>query len=83
MNKRKTARKRKTALKKKIAYIYAVLTKKRTVIFQNEIYDYNVPKLVEMKTARLLKMTGFFEFEKVRDEDKRSDQERQEENKEK
>ena len=76
MNKKKTARKRKTAQKrKKIAYIYAVLTKKRTVIFQNEIYDFNVPKLVDMKTARLLKKIGFFEFEKVRDEDKGSDQE--------
>jgi len=83
MNKKKTAHKRKTAQKRKIAYIYAVLTKKRTVIFQNEGYDFNVPKLVEKKTARLLRKTGLFKFEKVVDEDKRSDQKGQEENKEK
>jgi len=54
--------------------VCAILTEKRTVTFYNERYDLNVPKIVDKKTARLLRKTGLFKFEKMRDENQRSDQ---------
>ncbi|MBU2597659.1 MAG: helix-turn-helix transcriptional regulator [Actinobacteria bacterium] len=54
--------------------VCAILTEKRTVTFYNERYDRNVPKIVNVKTARFLRKTGLFKFEKMRDENQRSDQ---------
>jgi len=68
-------------MRKKTAYVYAILKEKRTVTFHNERYNLNVPKIVDKKTARLLKETGLFKFEKVSDENQGSNQKRQEENK--
>ncbi len=83
MKKRKTARKRKTALKKKTVYVNAILKDKKSFCIKNERYDKDIPKTVDKKTARLLRATGFFKFERIVNEDKGSHQKRQEENKEK
>lgn len=68
MKKKKTARKRKTAQKrKKIAYIYAILTEKKSVTYLSEIYILNIPKIVDKKTARYLRKTGLFKFERIKE----------------
>ena len=58
---------------KKRQLVFAILTEKRTYTVFGVQYEQDTPLIVDIKTAKYLKNTGLFKFERIVDEDKRSD----------
>jgi len=58
---------------KKRQHVFAILIEKRTYTVFGVQYEQDTPLIVDIKTARYLKNTGLFKFERITDEDKRSD----------
>jgi len=46
--------------------VLAILKKKKTYTYNNVMYIKDSPNPVDIKTARYLKYTGLFSFEKIR-----------------
>lgn len=57
---------------KKRQHVKAILKEKRTVTVFGVIYEFEVPKIVDIKTARYLKNTGLFKFERIEEAEKKS-----------
>ena len=49
---------------KKIKQVLAILTRKKTYTYKGIMYMENMPMLANIKTARYLRNTGLFRFEK-------------------